>query len=126
MEAAQWRRRYAKRVTAEEMASIKLIACSRCKTDKIDSKILMELLAKGFLPTTCIPSSDERKYHASLLVFVPSEDLRAAYYELRSIYTKSISGPFEKDSLDSELIENRSCLHLQRSIQSLKRFFKVS
>jgi transposase len=46
--------------------SIKLIACSRCKTDKIDSKILMELLAKGFLPTTYIPSSDERKYRELL------------------------------------------------------------
>lgn len=29
----------------------RLIADSRCKTDKIDSRILMELLAKGFLPT---------------------------------------------------------------------------
>jgi transposase len=28
--------------------AVKLIAQSRCKTDKIDSKILMELLAKGF------------------------------------------------------------------------------
>jgi len=53
--------------------SIKLIACSRCKTDKIDSRILMELLAKGFLPTTYIPSAKERRYrellrHRSTLV----------------------------------------------------------
>jgi transposase len=46
--------------------SIKLIACSRCKTDKIDSRILMELLAKGFLPTTYIPSAEERKYRELL------------------------------------------------------------
>jgi len=46
--------------------SIKLIACSRCKTDKIDSKILMELLAKGFLPTTYIPSARERMYRELL------------------------------------------------------------
>lgn len=40
--------------------SIKLIAVTRCKTDKIDSKILMELLAKQFLPTCYQPSAGER------------------------------------------------------------------
>jgi transposase len=40
--------------------AVKLISQSRCKTDKIDSKILMELLAKGFLPTCYQPTSDER------------------------------------------------------------------
>ena len=40
--------------------SIKLIAVTRCKTDKIDSKILMELLAKQFLPTCYQPSATER------------------------------------------------------------------
>ncbi len=38
----------------------KLIAQSRCKTDKIDSKILMQLLAKDFLPTCYQPSLAER------------------------------------------------------------------
>jgi transposase len=38
----------------------KLIAHSRCKTDKIDSRILMELLAKGFLPTCYQPSKQEK------------------------------------------------------------------
>lgn len=38
--------------------AVKLIAQSRCKTDKIDSKILMELLAKGFLPT-CYQATPE-------------------------------------------------------------------
>lgn len=40
--------------------SIKLIAVTRCKTDKIDSKILMELLAKQFLPTCYQPTQTER------------------------------------------------------------------
>jgi transposase len=46
--------------------SIKLIAQSRCKTDKIDSRILMELRAIGFLPTTYIPSSKEREFRELL------------------------------------------------------------
>ncbi len=40
--------------------AVKLIAHSRCKTDKIDSKILMELLAKGFLQTCYQPTAAER------------------------------------------------------------------
>lgn len=40
--------------------SIKLIAVTQCKTDKIDSKILMELLAKNFLPTCYQPTATER------------------------------------------------------------------
>ncbi len=46
--------------------AIKLIAQSRCKTDKIDSRILMELLAKGFLPTTYQPTVKERGYREVL------------------------------------------------------------
>ncbi len=46
--------------------AIKLIAKSNCKTDKIDSRILMQLLAKSFLPTTYIPTADERKYRELL------------------------------------------------------------
>lgn len=42
--------------------AIKQIAQSRCKTDKIDSQILMELLAKEFLPTTYQPTKKERDY----------------------------------------------------------------
>lgn len=40
--------------------AVKLISQSRCKTDKIDSRILMELLAKGFLPTCYQPTRGER------------------------------------------------------------------
>lgn len=40
--------------------AVRLIADSRCKTDKIDSRILMELLAKGFLPTCYQPTQAER------------------------------------------------------------------
>lgn len=39
---------------------VALIAKSRCKTDKVDSRILMELLALGFLPTCYQPTPDER------------------------------------------------------------------
>lgn len=46
--------------------SIKLIAQSRCKTDRIDSQILMELLAKGFLPCAYIASKIEREYRELL------------------------------------------------------------
>jgi transposase len=41
--------------------SIKLIAQTRCKTDKIDSKLLMELLAKDYLPKCYQPSATERQ-----------------------------------------------------------------
>lgn len=40
--------------------AVRLIADSRCKTDKIDSKILMELLAKDFLPTIYQPRKADR------------------------------------------------------------------
>jgi transposase len=44
----------------------KLIAQSRCKTDRIDSRILMELLAKGFLPTCYQPTAEERELRERL------------------------------------------------------------
>ncbi len=44
----------------------KLIAQSRCKTDKVDSKILMELLAMGFLPTCYQPTPSERQLRERL------------------------------------------------------------
>lgn len=40
--------------------SIKLIAQTRCKTDKIDSKLLMELLSKDYLPSCYKPTAMER------------------------------------------------------------------
>jgi Transposase and inactivated derivatives len=39
----------------------KLIIQSRCKTDKVDSRKLMELLAKGYLPTCYLPTADEKR-----------------------------------------------------------------
>lgn len=45
---------------------VKLIAESRCKTDKIDSRILMELLAIGFLPTCYQPTPEERELREQL------------------------------------------------------------
>jgi hypothetical protein len=45
---------------------VALIAKTRCKTDKIDSKILMELLAMGFLPTCYQPTPSERRVRERL------------------------------------------------------------
>lgn len=45
---------------------VSLISRSRCKTDKVDSKILMELLAMGFLPTCYQPTANERKLRERL------------------------------------------------------------
>lgn len=44
----------------------KLIAQSKCKTDKIDSKVLMQLLAKDFLPTCYQPTPSERRLRERL------------------------------------------------------------
>jgi len=44
----------------------KQIAQSRCKTDKVDSRILMELLAIGFLPTCYQPTPEERALREQL------------------------------------------------------------
>jgi transposase len=44
----------------------KLIAQSRCKTDRVDSRILMELLAKGFLPTCYQATAEERELREML------------------------------------------------------------
>lgn len=44
----------------------KLIAQSRCKTDKVDSKIIMQLLAIGFLPTCYLPTLEERELRERL------------------------------------------------------------
>jgi len=46
-------------VSISNTYAVKLIAESRCKTDKIDARILMELLAKGFLPTVYQPTAEE-------------------------------------------------------------------
>lgn len=40
---------------------LKLIVQSRCKTDKIDARIIMQMLAIGFLPTCYQPTPEERK-----------------------------------------------------------------
>jgi transposase len=39
----------------------KMIIQSRCKTDKLDSRKLMELLAKGYLPTCYLPTPEEKR-----------------------------------------------------------------
>jgi transposase len=44
----------------------KLITQSRCKTDKLDSKAIMQLLAKDYLPTCYQPSPEERRIRERL------------------------------------------------------------
>jgi transposase len=44
----------------------KLIVQSRCKTDKVDSRTLMQLLAIGFLPLCYQPSPEERRMRERL------------------------------------------------------------
>ena len=45
---------------------LKLIAQSRCKTDKIDARIIMEMLSIGFLPTCYLPTAEERRLRERL------------------------------------------------------------
>lgn len=44
----------------------KLIIQSRCKTDKLDSQRIMELLAKGYLPTCYLPTAEEKQMRERL------------------------------------------------------------
>ncbi|MBS2009001.1 MAG: transposase, partial [Cyanobacteria bacterium SZAS TMP-1] len=55
-----WLRERKHTVHVGNVYAIKQIAQTRCKTDKIDSRILMELLSKDFLPTTYQPTVKER------------------------------------------------------------------
>jgi transposase len=57
-----WLRERKHTVHVGNVYAIKQIAQTRCKTDKIDSRILMELLSKDFLPTTYQPTVKERNY----------------------------------------------------------------
>lgn len=45
---------------------LKVIVQSRCKTDKIDSRSIMKMLAIGFLPTCYKPTLDERRCREQL------------------------------------------------------------
>lgn len=40
--------------------AVRLIADSRCKNDKIDSRILMELVSRNYLPVCYQPTEEER------------------------------------------------------------------
>lgn len=46
--------------------AVRLIADSKCKNDKVDSKILMELLARDYLPTCYQPTPAERQLREQL------------------------------------------------------------
>lgn len=53
-------------VTLSNPYQTKLIAQSRCKTDKVDSRSIMQLLAIGFLPVCYQPTPEERKLRERL------------------------------------------------------------
>ena len=104
--------------------SIKLIAQSRCKTDKIDSRILMELRAIGFLPTTYIPTAEEREYremlrHRSAMVKTVSRS-KLRVHALLDKENKGIRYPFTRDGRkylqDVELMESRKQV-LERELE---------
>lgn len=95
--------------------SIKQITQSRCKTDKIDSRILMELLAKGYLPTTYKPTAKEREYrellrHRSTLVRTATRS-KLRVHALLDKENKGIRFPFtvqgRKQLEQLELTESR-------------------
>jgi len=95
--------------------SIKLIAQSRCKTDKIDSRILMELRAIGFLPTTYIPSAEEREYrellrHRATMVRTATRS-KLRVHAILDKENKGITYPFTKSGREYlrtvELTESR-------------------
>lgn len=81
----------------------KQIAQSRCKTDKVDSRILMELLAIGFLPVCYQPTPQERalreklRWRAHLVRYATRMKIR-----IHSLLDKENRGPVATDlfSLD--------------------------
>ncbi len=99
---------------------IKLIAQSRCKTDKIDSKILMELLAIGFLPTTYQPTEKERRYrellrHRSSLVRTATRS-KLRVHALLDKENKGIQYPFSIKGRE-KLAQVQLCEHRQELLQ---------
>lgn len=104
--------------------SIKLIAQTRCKTDKIDSRILMELLAIGFLPTTYMPTAKEREYrellrHRSTLVRTATRS-KLRVHALLDKENKSVRYPFSgqgrRTIAELELSESRRQI-LERELE---------
>ncbi len=104
--------------------AIKQIAHSRCKTDKIDSKILMQLVAKDFLPTTYQPTKKERSYRevvrwrAQLVKSQTQYKLRV--HALLDKENKGIVRPFEgegRKQLDEVKLDEQRQVILEDSME---------
>ncbi len=107
----------------------KLITQSRCKTDKLDSKAIMELLAIGFLPTCYQPTSDERqlrerlRWRAHLVRYVSRMKIR-----VHSILDKEnlgIMDPFDREGrklLEQAPLTPSRRLLIQEHLQILDYF----
>lgn len=104
--------------------AIKQIAQSRCKTDKIDSRILMELVAKDFLPTTYQPTKRERNYRELLrarAILVKSQtQYKLRVHALLDKENKGISYPFGtagRESLKAVQLEGDRDSILTKSLE---------
>jgi len=82
-------------------AAIRLIADSRCKTDKIDSRILMELLAKNFLPVCYQASKQERILREQLR-------WRVALVRSRTQYKNRVHALIDKENKGQNITSKRS------------------
>ena len=86
------------KVSVANAKAVKLIAETRCKTDKVDSAILMELLCKGFLPTCYQAKAAERSLRERLRWRVQlvrtSTKYKNMLHALIDKENKSISNPF--------------------------------
>ncbi len=121
-----WLRERKYTVHVGNVYAIKQIAQSRCKTDKIDSRILMELLSKEFLPTTYQPTKKERDYR-ELLRWRASLVKSQSQYKLRvhallDKENKGISDPFStagREALKSVVLIGQKQKILTESLEVL-------
>ena len=88
-------------VSVSNTYAVKLIAESRCKTDKIDARILMELLAKGFLPTVYQPTAEETALREQLR-------WRTALMRSRTQYKNRAHAMMDKENKGSAVRSTKS------------------
>jgi transposase len=85
----------------------KLITQSKCKTDKLDSKALMQLLAKGYLPTCYQPSPEERRirerlrWRAHLVRNATRMKVRLHSYIDKENFASILPDPFSKSGREA-------------------------
>jgi transposase len=102
------------RVSVANTYGVRLIADSRCKTDKIDSRILMELLSKGFLPTSYQPTKDERSLREQLRWRTQLVRTRTAYKNKAHSFMDKENRPSKLDSKKDRRVLKESALSPSR------------